>query len=229
MAATGEKLKELPSFLSVVSMVFDDEEMIVQKLCDAERKSPPFYQPAREFFCSILNGGFSFKEAIDQAERLPNPTERSCALDILHASKDYLTDEVTSRVTKVDFSTRIPNGMKLKVSPIWIRELDKPRFLVLHFWRTSLTELQTSAAAAILKMAAIDSHRELSSYGLDFISASLNTSGQRRVFSCMDWKRVRPLSENDLARFWKRFISAWENYQKRPARPHRVKKSESLF
>jgi hypothetical protein len=43
-------LRELPKFLSTISMVTDDIAAIVQKLKFAERKSPSRYDPAREHF-----------------------------------------------------------------------------------------------------------------------------------------------------------------------------------
>jgi hypothetical protein len=222
MSIHGKKLNELPSFLSMVSMIFDDQELTIEKLFDAERKSPPFYKPAREFFCSVLRE-FSTSQAVEQAAKLSDPTERSCAIDVLAVANDFLTEQAKSRVTKIDLNTVAPNGLKLRVAPLWVRELDKPRILVLHLWRTPLTEYQQSAAAALLRHAIQDHATELGSYELDFVSTSYNSTGLRREFRCLDWKRIRPLDDGGLARFWNRFIKAWDTYQKRPPKPHSKK------
>ncbi len=47
-------LVELPSFLSTISMVGDDQNATVQKLIQAERKSPPVYDLARALFLAVL-------------------------------------------------------------------------------------------------------------------------------------------------------------------------------
>jgi hypothetical protein len=215
------KLTELPAFLSTVSMVFDDQELTIEKLFKAEHPSPAFYDPARKLFCSVLSGDFSFSKAIEQAEKLTEATQRNCAVDILVASKDFLSRQEKSRVTRIDASTRIPNGMQLKVAPIWVRELDKPRLLVLHFWRTALTDFQIGAAAAILKHSFRDRYAEFSNYELDFVSIPESPIDARRNFRCLDWNRARPLDEFDLTRFWKQFVSAWDTYQKRPGKLRR--------
>jgi hypothetical protein len=57
-------LTEFPSFLSSVSMVFDDRERIIKGLIHAERPSPPRYDPSRAIFIKALQSDFTFDEAI---------------------------------------------------------------------------------------------------------------------------------------------------------------------
>ncbi|MBN9050691.1 MAG: hypothetical protein J0H78_14610 [Rhizobiales bacterium] len=229
MVAYGKKLRELPSFLSTASMVFDDREKTIDLLFKAEKPSPPVYEPARRLFCSVLSGDLSWERAIEEAERLDG-RERGCAVDVLNHSRDFLLKQPRSRVSKIGLSTTIPNGMKLRIAPIWVRELPQPRLLVLYFWMKPLNDHQVSAVAAILRMALLDRQKEFKSYDLDFVSVSMEEKANTRRFSCLDWKRAHPLDEGDLMRFWARFVAAWDEYQRRPPRVRRRKEeSGTLF
>jgi hypothetical protein len=94
-------LLELPSFLSTISMVGDDQNAIVERLIQAERKSPPVYDPARELFLTVLEGKLSFERARTQAWRLFNEVERKCALQILDASENFLRGERPARIVSI--------------------------------------------------------------------------------------------------------------------------------
>jgi hypothetical protein len=64
-------LEEPPAYLSLVSMVGDDEKYTVQQLKKAERPSPELYGQARDFFDKILDGNFSFQFALSQLRTIP--------------------------------------------------------------------------------------------------------------------------------------------------------------
>lgn len=153
-------LTELPTFLSTISMVVDDRPAIVQKLIQAERKSPPVYEPSRELFLKVVEGKLSFDSATVQAQRLADETERRCAAQIMDASAQFLRSERAARVSRFPgLEYTLPNGLHLDVSPVWLRHLDPSRLMVLHFWQTPLSDWQLSAAAAVLKTALLNRHR----------------------------------------------------------------------
>jgi hypothetical protein len=85
----SKPLVALPGFLSTISMVVDDRTAIIEQLRQAERKSPPKYGPTRDLFRRVLEGNFTFEEALNHARSLPDEIERNCALDVLSASKDF--------------------------------------------------------------------------------------------------------------------------------------------
>jgi hypothetical protein len=117
-------LAELPTFLSTISMVVDDRAAIIQSLIQAERKSPPVYEPSRDLFLRVLEGGLAFDRATVQARRLRNETERRCAVQILDASELFLRSERPIRISRLkNLDYVLPNGLHLNVSPIWLRHL----------------------------------------------------------------------------------------------------------
>ena len=139
-------LTELPSFLSTISMVVDDRAAIVQKLIQAERKSPPVYEPSRDLFLSVLEGKLAFGKATLQARRLADDTERRCAVQIMDASERFLSSERPARISRLPGLTyALPNGLQLDISPVWLRHLDPSRLLVLHFWQAPLSTRQLAA------------------------------------------------------------------------------------
>jgi hypothetical protein len=147
----SKPLSEPPSYLSMVSMVGDDQAYTIQQLVQAERKSPPVYDPTRELFNKTLEGKFSYQEALTQLRGLPDETERKCARDILDVSKEFLLGQPAARVGRLEpMGLQLPNGILLNVSPVWLRHISPKRLMVLHFWQTPLTDWQFSAAGGIL-------------------------------------------------------------------------------
>jgi len=228
--ALSKPLSELPSFLSTISMVVDDRASIIESLTQAERKSPPRYEPAKEMFRRVLQGDLSVAQALVQARNLPDPVERKCAVDILQASEKILRAETPARVGPFPaMSFQIPNGMELSISPIWLRHLDQQRLLILHFWLRPLSAWQLSAAAAVLRTALLHHQPEYSNRELDFISVSLQEPTSQRRFERYGWVKLKPLSETDHSRFWKQFCAAWTEYRSRGPREFRRKRDDDPF
>jgi hypothetical protein len=229
-AAFSTPLNELPSFLSSISMVVDDRTSIVRSLTQAERKSPTRYEPAKDLFCRVLQGDFTFAEALTQAGEVADSTERKHAVDILRASARFLVSESPARVGAFPtMNILIPNGMKLAVTPLWLRHLAPPRLMILHFWLTPLTPRQLSAAAAVLRAALLIHHPAYSGCELDFISVSQPDGAPARNFERYSWTKIKPLSETDLAYFWRQFCEAWSEYQKRGPRTFYRRRQTELF
>ena len=221
-------ISELPSFLSTISMVSDDKYSIIQKLRDAERKSPSVYEPTRALFLATLEGKINFEKAMQQAWRIPDETEKKCATQVLYASKDFLERQRPAHVAALTgLVFTLPNGLPLSVSPFWIRQCDPDRILVLHFWQTAFSEWQLSAAAAVLRHA-LDDH-EYAASEIDFISVPFSEALNRRRFEIYNWRTLKPLQSDELKRFWDRFISAWSEYQYKGPRAIKVRRHKTLF
>jgi hypothetical protein len=228
--ALSTPLRELPSFLSTISMVVDDRPSIVKRLTNAERKSPSTYEPARDLFCRVLQGDLTLDQALVQARKVADSTDRKCAVDVLQASARFLQSETPARAGQFPaMSVTIPNGMKLTVAPIWLRHLDPQRLMVLHFWRKPLTSWQLGAAAAVLRLALVRQRPGYSGYELDFISVSEHEATSERRFERYGWTALKPLDEQDLSRFWKQFCGAWSEYQKIGPREFRRRRQESML
>jgi hypothetical protein len=211
-------------------MVVDDRAAIVQRLTDAERKSPPVYDPARELFYRVLQGDLSLEKAIIQARNLHDQTERKCATEILRGSETFLLRERRSRIGPFPTMTyRLPNGMGLNVSGVMIRHLNPERLMVLHLWKTPLSDWQLSAASAVLKSVLLDQQPQYSACELDFISVSNSNPALERRFKQYNWTKLKPLNEHELARFWRQLLAAWSEYQRRPPREIRRKHLPSLL
>jgi hypothetical protein len=229
-SAFSKPITELPAFLSTISMVVDDRSAIIQSLVHAERKSPPRYLPARDHFFRILEGDFDFSQALDQARKLQDETERKCAVEVLKASEDFLRKEQPARVSKLpEMAIPLPNNMKLAISPVWLRHFNPERLLVLHFWEQPLLPRQLSAAAAALKKALLRQKPEYALCDLDFITVSLPENASRRQFRRYSWTSIKPLAEDHLARFWKQLGDAWTDYQRREPRKINRRREPSLF
>jgi hypothetical protein len=226
----SKPLLELPSFLSTISMVVDDRSLIVQKLIQAERKSPAIYAPTKDFFCSVLQGRFSFEEALHQAHHLTDITERKCAIGVLRASEGFLRGERPVPVTSFPNMTySLPNGMELNVSPILIRHFNPERLMVLHFWQDPLSDWQLSAAGAVLRSAICDQQSQYRSCEVDFISVPFPEFSPRRRFERYSWTKLKPHSAEELERSWRQFLSAWMEYQRKGPREIRRRRTTSLF
>jgi hypothetical protein len=207
-------LAELPTFLSTISMVADGVS-IVQKLIQAERKSPPVYGPSRDIFLSVLKGKLGFDNAVIQARRLADETERKCAVQIIDASEQFLRNERPATITELSsLKYALPNGLKLDISPVWLRHFHPERLLILHFWQTPLTQRQLGAAAAVLRAALFDEHPQYSSCEVDFISVAFSQFGSGRRFERYNWVGLKPLDGDELRRFWSQFLAAWSQYQR---------------
>lgn len=216
-------LSELPTFLSTISMVVDDRAAIMQSLIQAERKSPPRYEPAKALFCRVLQGDFHVEQALDQARKLADTTERKCAIEILQASEKFLRGELQGRVGPFpSMSISLPNEVELGLSPVWLRHLDPERLMILHFWRRPLSQRQLSAAGAVLRVALSLHKPNHSSCELDFISVSLPENASQRQFRRYSWTTIKPFKEEELSRFWKPLCATWLDYQRR--QPRKIKR-----
>jgi hypothetical protein len=107
--------------------------------------------------------------------------------------------------------------------------LDPERLLVLHFWQTSLSQWQLSAAAAVIRSALQTQMPQLASCEIDFISVASSLTGDRREFQRFNWTRLKALSQTELDRFWKQFLAAWSQYQRGGPRIIKRKKTFGLF
>jgi hypothetical protein len=226
----SKPLTEPPAYLSMVSMVGDDEAYTIQQLVHAEQKSPPVYDPTRDLFTSVLEHKFTYQEALREVERLPDETERKCARDVLRASKSFLVGEPAARVGKLEpMSICLPNGMELSVSPVWLRHLAPRRLMVLHFWQKPLSQWQLGAAAGILIAAMQRDQPLLTSLEIDFISVSKPEDRPQRRFQRLGWAELGPLYGDELQRFLKRFCDAWERYKKRQPRLIKLRQAGPNF
>jgi hypothetical protein len=223
-------LVELPTYLSTISMVVDSRAAIIQKLTQAERKSPPIYTPARELFLNVIQGRMSFDDAMTQARRLPDDTERKFAVQIMPASEDFLRNERPAIVSELpNLTYNVPNGLPLKIAPVWLRQLSPQRLLVLHFWQTPLSERQLGAAGAALRAALHAKQPQYSSSELDFISVSGSRFSGGRHFERYNWTKIRPLDADGLSRFWLQFLAAWTKYQSNGPREIVRRRAVGLF
>lgn len=223
-------LNELPTFLSTISMVGDDHSAIVQKLREAEHKSPSVYGPTRDLFLAVLEGKLSLDRAIVQAWRIKDHTEKKCATQILGVARDFLRLQRAAHVALLgDMKFILPNGLPLDVSPVWVRQSNPDRLLVLHFWQTAFSPWQLSAAAAVLRSTLFDQKPQYAGCDIDFISIPFSQIANARRFELYNWTKLKPLSESGTKRFWDRFLSAWIEYQRRGPREIRPKRIRTLF
>ena len=119
-------LEDPPAFLSLLSMVGDDEKYTIQQLKNAERPSPELYGQARFLFAKILSGDFSFEFAISQLPTIPNAVERKCAEDVLRASGDFLMAQTLAPVGRLPrMWFELPNGLKVPVPSVRIRAISR--------------------------------------------------------------------------------------------------------
>jgi hypothetical protein len=223
-------LAEPPSYLSMVSMVGDDQGYTIQQLERAEQKSPPVYDPTRDLFVAQLEGKFSYQEALAQAELLSDETESKCARDVLRESRSFLSTESPARVGRLEpMAIRLPNAMPLNVSPVWLRHLPQKRLMVLHFWQKPLSLWQLSAAAGILIAGMQEDKPLLASLEIDFISVAKPEDRPKRQFQRFGWTDLDPLYGDELQRFLRRFCDAWEKYKKRGPRLIRLRHMQPNF
>jgi len=228
--ALSKPLTALPTFLSAVSMVGDDQERTIRELVHAERPSPPIYDPARDLFIGVLRGHFTIEEALVQARRLHDGTERRCAEDVLAASKSFLTKELPAGVARLKpMEILLPNGLELGVSPVWLRYRSPDRLMVLHFWRQPLSDWQRSAAAAILITALKKDNPAYMWLDLDFISVAIPDHSTARRLRLYNWHTLKVLDDEGLSRFLERLCNAWAAYQRRGPRVTKPRRQPGLF
>ena len=226
----SKPLTELPSFLSTISMVVDDRSEIIRSLIAAERKSPPIYAPSRDHFCAVLEGKLTFDQAMVQARALADETERKCAIAILDASENFLRSEPPAPIGAFpSMHYRLPTGLTLNVSPLWLRRTSPERLMVLHFWQTPLSPWQLSAAGAVIRTAISQNQRQHSSCEIDFVSIPLPEGTLRRRFERYNWAALNPLDEVDLGRFWKQLLNAWAVYQRKEPREIRRRREPDML
>ena len=223
-------LTEFPSFLSAVSMVADDREQIIRELQHAERPSPEVYRPARELFLSVLRGHLDFESALAQAGRVPDEVARRCARDVLRASKSFLMQQQPTEVIPLrGMGIELPNGMELRVSPVWHRRFSPARVLVLHFWRDALSDWQLRAAAGILRLAPAGDKPACLGLDLDFVSVAVPDHSAARRLRSYTWQTLDPLRGDELDHFLQRLCDAWAKYQERGPRPYKARPRRDLF
>ena len=211
-------------------MVGDDHRLIIQGLRNAERKSPPVYSLARDLFLRILQGDMSFDDARTQARRESDLTTRRCALEILDNSQRFLTTEPQSRVSRLpSLRYQLPSELSLDVKPLWVRQLDPERLLLLHFWEAPLSARQLRAAAAVIKAAIQLELPQFAACEIDFVSVPFCESRNSREFNRYTWGRLKPLNEEEMNRFWSQLLRAWQDYQKLGPRKLPRKETKDLF
>jgi hypothetical protein len=211
-------------------MVVDDRSAIVRDLQNAERKSPPVYDPARALFRRVLQGDLSFARAVDQARKISDATEKRCAVEVLDASQQYLTSQPMGPVGSFPpMQFPLPNKMNLSIAPVLLRHLKPERLMVLHFWRAPLSRRQLAAAGAILKEALRRHQPNYCAHELDFVSVAVPEERSERRFQLYDWEKLKPLPAPDLLHFLTQLCSGWADYQRRGPREFRRKREPSMF
>lgn len=228
--AQSRLLLALPSFLSLTSMVTDDPEDMITGLRHAERKSPACYDPARALFFRVLQGDFTFDIALAQARKLTDDVERKCAIGVLEASKSFLLAQPTAKVGRLpQMSISLPNGMEVNVSPVWIRHLAVEQLMILHVWRTPLSDYQLSIIGGILQAALIRHQPRCARRDLELISVAAPEHASGRRLRSFSWEKLRPLDDDGLRRALSVICYAWAEYQRRGPREVMRKAQPDLF
>jgi hypothetical protein len=201
----------------------------VQQLKNAERPSPELYGQARDFFDKILEGNFSFEFALSQLRTIPDAVERKCAEDVLRASKHFLIAQTPAPVGKLPrMWFELPNGLRMPVSSVRIRQFQEPRLMVLYLWKKPLSSWQLSAVAAILQSCLDRVQPHLSFSRIEFISVAEEGNPSQRRLHSYNWEALQPLSEDGLQHFLQRFCKAWRIYQSLPPRERKRREGNQL-
>jgi len=226
----SKPLSEFPAYLSSISMVVDDIESIVRDLIHAEHKSPPQYDAARDLSIRVLQGDLSFESALRQAEQLRDETHRKCAIEVLNTAKSFLISAVPAHVALLsEMNIRLPNGMALKVSPVWLRETSPPRLMILYFWLKPFSERQLAATASVLSRALHRHQTKYRSIEIDFISVSKPENSPERRLRCLDWKHLHPMTDTELEKFLQQLCQGWSVYKSRGPRYFQSRRDEDLL
>ena len=210
-------------------MVGDDERYTIQQLKNAEHPSPELYGQARDLFVRILNGNFSIEFALSQARTIVDAVEQKCAEEVLRASNHFLrsqTPVTVHRLPRMWFD--LPNGLRMPVSGVRVRQFEQPRLMIFYFWKRPLSQWQLSAAAAILQTCLDRSQRHLSFAGIEFISVAEEGNPLQRRFRSYNWEALQPLTQDHLEHFLERFCKAWRTYKSLPPREIRRREGNQL-
>ncbi|WP_126401830.1 hypothetical protein [Blastochloris tepida] len=226
----GKPLLEPPAYFSIAGMYGCSKSEIISRLRDAERPSPSIYTPAVDLFIAVLEKKISFKGAIVQASRLPEPQNR-CATNVLLEADNFLSLESAHCITKIpDIALPIGSELKINVSPIWLRRIGNIfRVLSLYFWKKKLTSGQLSAVGAIIKGGISCCRSDLSGLEIDLIAISENDLLSRRTFERYGWDRLKPLNEGDLEKFLSLFRESWREYRANGPRTPQTRHKKDLF
>lgn len=211
----SKPLEALPGFLSTISMVEDDQAAVIKGFIGAERKSPPRYDVARQLIFRILEGQISLQQAQNFADSVSDPIVRRCALQVLHASQPFLEGAPIAPVAALpSMSVEVRAGLSLSVGPIWVRQLEEPRLLLLHVWDQPLNERQVRAALAVLRIALANQQPAWSYREIDFVSVATPELAAKRHCRVYNWQTLAPMEEDELARFFRDMLSAWDAYHR---------------
>lgn len=223
-------LEALPGFLSTISMVEDDQAAVIKGFIGAERKSPPRYDAARQLIFKTLEGQISLQQAHDYADSVSDPVDRRCAQQVLRASRPFLETAPIAPVTALpSMSVEIRAGLSLNVGPVWVRQLEEPRLLLLHVWDRPLNDRQVRAALAVLKAALATQQPAWSYREIDFVSVATPELAAKRHCRVYSWRTLAPMEEDELARFFRDMLSAWDTYRRIGPRPVKRRGPPGLF
>lgn len=226
----SKPLDELPGFLSTISMVEDDRAQVIKGFIAAERKSPPRYDAARQLILSVLEGRVSYPKARKLADTVSDAVNRRCAQQVLQASQPFLEGAPAGPVSRLPpMSFGVRPGLSLAVGPVWIRQLEEPRLLLLHLWDRPLNDRQVRAAFAILKRALTTQQPSYSYREIDFISVATPDLAAARRCQHYGWKTLAPMEDDELARFLRDILLAWDEYHRMEPRPIKRRGPPDLF
>lgn len=226
----SKPLDALPGFLSTISMVEDNQAAIIKGFIGAERKSPPRYDAARQLIFRTLEGQISLIQALDYADGLSDPVDRRCAQQVLRASRSFLEAASVAPVAALPpMSVEVRAGLFLSVGPIWVRQLEEPRLLLLHLWDRPLNNRQVRAALAVLRTALATQQPAWSYREIDFVSVATPELAAKRLCRVYNWRTFAPMEEDELARFLRDMLSAWDAYHRLGPRPVKRRGPPGLF
>lgn len=226
----SKPLEALPGFLSTISMVEDDQAQVIKGFISAERKSPPRYDAARQLILRVLEGQISLQQAQELADTVSDPVDRRCARDVLRASRPFLEAASTAPVAPLPtMSIEVRAGLSLSVGPVWVRQLDEPRLLLLHLWDRPLNERQVRAALAVLRNALAVEQPIWSFREIDFVSVATPDLATERRCRVYGWRTLAPMEDDELTRFFRDMLSAWDAYHRMGPRPVKRRGPPGLF
>lgn len=226
----SKPLGALPGFLSTISMVEDDQAQVIKGFIGAERKSPPRYGAARQLVLRVLEGQISLQQARDLADTVSDPVDRRCAQQVLRASQPFLESATAAPLSPLPLmSVEVRAGLSLSVGPVWVRQLEEPRLLLLHLWDRPLNKRQVRAVLAILRNALAAQQPAWSYWEIDFVSVATPELASERRCRVYGWRTLDPMEDDELARFFRDMLSAWDEYHRMGPRPVKRRGAPGLF
>jgi hypothetical protein len=181
------------------------------------------------FLIKSSMGIFRFSLLFPSSVQYPDAVERKCAEDVLRASKRFLIAQTPAPVGKLPrMWFELPNGLRMPVSSVRIRQFQEPRLMVLYFWKKPLSSWQLRAVAAILQSCLDRFQRHLSFSKIEFISVAEEGNPSQRRLHSYNWEDLQPLSEDGLQHFLQRFCKAWRIYQSLPPRERKRREGNQL-